>query len=59
MQLDPASLFVLFATSAITFIVARIVGRKWREKRRHKEEAAKRANESRQVRRARERNQRK
>ena len=56
---DLVSLFVLVATSAITFLLARVIGRKWRAKRREKEEAAKRAGESRQVRRARERQQRK
>jgi uncharacterized membrane protein YdjX (TVP38/TMEM64 family) len=59
MPTDPLSLFILVASSAITFMIARILGRKWRAKRREKEEAAKRANESRQVRRARERSRRK
>ena len=52
---DIVALLVLVVTSAITFTVARIVGRKWRAKRRQKDEAAGRAGESRQVRRARER----
>ena len=52
---DIVALLVLVVTSAITFTAARILGRKWREKRRQKDEAASRAGESRQVRRARER----
>ena len=57
MPTDLVSLFVLVATSAITFLIARVLGRKWRAKRRDKEEAARRAGETRQVRRARERRQ--
>jgi uncharacterized membrane protein YdjX (TVP38/TMEM64 family) len=57
MPSDFASLLLLVVTSAITFTVARILSRKWRQKRRDKEEAARRATESRQVRRARERRQ--
>lgn len=55
MPTDFASTFLLVFSCALTFIVARIVSRKWREKRRRKEEAERRAGESRQVRRARER----
>jgi uncharacterized membrane protein YdjX (TVP38/TMEM64 family) len=55
MPTDFATLLVLVVTSAITFTVARILSRNWRRKRREREEAAKRAGESRQVRRARER----
>lgn len=55
MPSDFASTFVLVFSCALTFIAARILSRKWREKRRRKEEAERRANESRQVRRARER----
>jgi uncharacterized membrane protein YdjX (TVP38/TMEM64 family) len=55
MPTDFASMLLLVVTSAITFTVARLLSRNWRRKRREKEEAAKRANESRQVRRARER----
>jgi uncharacterized membrane protein YdjX (TVP38/TMEM64 family) len=55
---DFLSILLLVVTSAITFTTARILSRKWRQKRRDKEEAARRAGESRQVRRARERNQR-
>ena len=50
-----AGTLVLVFTCALTFIVARTLSRKWREKRRQKEEAQRRAGESRQVRRARER----
>ena len=57
MPSDFASILLLVVTSAITFTVARILSRKWRQKRRDKEEAARRATESRQVRRARERRQ--
>ena len=52
---DIVALLVLVVTSAVTFTLARILGRKWRAKRRQKDEAASRAGESRQVRRARER----
>ena len=55
MPTDFASMLLLVVTSAITFTVARLLSRNWRKKRREREEAAKRANESRQVRRARER----
>jgi uncharacterized membrane protein YdjX (TVP38/TMEM64 family) len=57
MPSDFASILLLVVTSAITFTVARLLSRKWRQKRRDKEEAARRATESRQVRRARERRQ--
>jgi uncharacterized membrane protein YdjX (TVP38/TMEM64 family) len=57
MPSDFASILLLVVTSAITFTVARLLSRKWRQKRRYKEEAARRASESRQVRRARERRQ--
>jgi hypothetical protein len=57
MPTDFASLLLLVFSCAITFTVARLLSRKWRAKRRAKEEAARRAGESRQVRRARERSQ--
>jgi hypothetical protein len=48
--------FLLFAlSSAGTFIVARVLSRNFRRKRREREEARRREGESRQVRRARER----
>jgi len=55
MPLDLTSALVLVVTCALTFLVARIVSRKSREKRRQKDDAQRRAGESRQVRRARER----
>jgi hypothetical protein len=55
MPTDFASLLLLVVTSAITFTVARILSRNWRRKRKEKEEQARRVGESRQVRRARER----
>jgi uncharacterized membrane protein YdjX (TVP38/TMEM64 family) len=55
MPSDLTSLLVLVLTSAATFTLARLLSRKWRDKRRQREEDAKRATESRQVRRARER----
>lgn len=55
MPTDFASVLLLVVTSAVTFTTARILSRKWREKRRAREEEARRAGESRQVRRARER----
>ena len=58
MPTDFLSLLILFFTCAVTFTLARVLGRKWREKRRDKEEAQRRAGESRQVRRARERRER-
>jgi hypothetical protein len=56
---DLVSILVLVVTSAITFGVARLLGRKWRQKQRDEAASAKRAGESRQVRRARERGERK
>jgi len=55
MSTDFASMLLLVLTSAVTFTVARLLSRRYRAKRRQREEAAKRAGESRQVRRARER----
>jgi hypothetical protein len=46
---------VLVLTSAVTFTVARLLSRRYRARRRERELAAKRATETRQVRRARER----
>lgn len=59
MPTDFASILLLVVTSAITFTAARILSRNWRRKRREREEAQRRAGESRQVRRARERRARK
>jgi uncharacterized membrane protein YdjX (TVP38/TMEM64 family) len=55
---DIVNVLILVATSAVTFGLARFVGRKWRAKRREQEKTASRANETRQVRRARERRER-
>ena len=56
MPTDFASMLLLVLTSAVTFTVARLLSRRFRAKRRARQEEAKRAGESRQVRRARERN---
>ncbi|HEX2545625.1 MAG TPA: hypothetical protein VHL79_12140 [Ramlibacter sp.] len=58
MSNDFTATLLLVLSCVVTFTLSRILSRKWRAKRREKEEAAKRANESRQVRRARERAQR-
>ena len=55
MPSDFASILLLVVTSAVTFTIARLLSRNWRRRRREKEEQARRAAESRQVRRARER----
>jgi hypothetical protein len=59
MPSDFTSILLLVLTSAVTFTAARLLSRKWRNKRqqrqRAQEEAARRATETRQVRRARER----
>ena len=55
MPSDLPSLIVLVLTCAATFALSRFLSRKWRAKRREKEERAQRVGESRQVRRARER----
>ncbi|HEX7888291.1 MAG TPA: hypothetical protein VF522_02935 [Ramlibacter sp.] len=59
MPTDLASLLLLVLTSVVTFTVARYLSRNWRRKRKEKEEQARRVGESRQMRRARERRQRK
>jgi uncharacterized membrane protein YdjX (TVP38/TMEM64 family) len=55
MGFDFAAVLLLVVTSALTFGVSRYLSRRWREKRRQQAQAARRAGESRQVRRARER----
>ncbi|NML45148.1 hypothetical protein HHL11_15425 [Ramlibacter sp. G-1-2-2] len=55
MPFDLTSTLVLVFTSALTFLVARMLSRAWRRKRQQKETAQQRVGESRQVRRARER----
>jgi positive regulator of sigma E activity len=57
MPSDFTSILLLVLTSAVTFTVARLLSRRFRQKRRDRELAARRAGESRQVRRARERRQ--
>lgn len=52
---DFAGALLILLSFVVTFTVARFLSRNWRARRRAKEEAARRANESRQVRRARER----
>ena len=53
MPTDFTSMLLLVLTSAVTFTVARLLSRRFRAKRRLREETARRAGESRQVRRAR------
>ncbi len=55
MPTDFASTLVIVLSFVATFTLARVLSRNFRRKRREKEEAARRATESRQVRRARER----
>ncbi|VWX62695.1 conserved hypothetical protein [Burkholderiales bacterium 8X] len=57
MQMDFGTfgLVVLMASGACTFLLARWLGNRWRQKRRDKQRAAAEAQQSRQVRRARER----
>lgn len=58
MPSDITSILLLVLTSAVTFTVARLLSRRFRAKRRQREDTARRAGESRQVRRARERGRR-
>ena len=55
MPADLPSLLVLVLTCAVTFGLSRFLSRKWRAKRREREQRESRVGESRQVRRARER----
>lgn len=57
MPSDSGSLIIAFLGFGLTFVAARILGARWRERRRERAEQAARAGESRQVRRARERRQ--
>lgn len=52
---DFATTLLVLCSFVVTFTAARLLSRNFRAKRRAKEEAARRAGESRQVRRARER----
>ena len=55
MPIDPLGMLVLVGSCVVTFVLARMLGRSWREKRREREQAEARKGESRQARRARER----
>jgi uncharacterized membrane protein YdjX (TVP38/TMEM64 family) len=55
MPSDAVGLLVLLVSSVVTFTLARVLGKRWRDKRKQKQEAQARASETRQVRRARER----
>ena len=55
MPSDFGSLLFIALSFIVTFAVARVLGKRWRERRRNNEDQAARAGESRQVRRARER----
>jgi hypothetical protein len=54
---DIAGTLLVLLSFVLTFTVARFLSRNFRAKRREREDAARRAGESRQVRRARERRQ--
>ena len=55
MDFGPVGIFVLVVTSACSFLLARWLSKRLRDKRRDRERQAREAAESRQVRRARER----
>jgi hypothetical protein len=55
MLTDFGSLLFVLLGFGLTFVAARILGARWRARRRERSENAARASESRQVRRARER----
>jgi len=55
MGADLAGMVLLGVSFAFTFVAARMLSKRFRQRRREREEAARRAGESRQVRRARER----
>lgn len=52
---DFTAILLLVGSCIVSFTTARFLSRKWRAKRREKEELERRAGESRQVRRARDR----
>ena len=54
---DFGTTLLVLLSFAVTFTVARLLSRNFRARRRQREETARRAGESRQVRRARERQQ--
>ena len=55
MNIEPLGMLLLVGSCVVTFVLARVLGRRWREKRRERQQAEARKNESRQVRRVRER----
>ena len=57
MPTDTGNLLIVVFGFAITFVAARVLGARWRARRRQRAVDAVRAGESRQVRRARERSQ--
>ncbi len=57
MPIDSGKLLVVLFGFVLAFISARILGARWRARRRERNEHAVRAGETRQVRRARERRQ--
>ncbi len=55
MDLSPVAVVIMLVCAAGSFAIGRFFSRGWRARRREKEQAAKRASETRQQRRARER----
>ena len=55
MDFGPVAIFVLVVTSACSFLVARWLSKRMRDKRQERERKAREASDSRQVRRARDR----
>ena len=55
MDLSPVAVVIMLVCAAGSFAIGRFFSRGWRARRREKEHAAKRASETRQQRRARER----
>ena len=55
MNLSSTAVLIILVTAAVSFALGRFFSRGWRARRREKELAAKRASETRQQRRARER----
>jgi hypothetical protein len=59
MPADTLAILLLVGSCVLTFLLARTLGKGWRARRKEREQQARRAGESRQVRRARERGGRK
>ena len=57
LEVSAIGIFLMLLTSVASFLLGRPLSRNWREKRRAKDVAKARANETRQQRRARERRQ--